>query len=383
MPAGLVADLLTVTGPEPGPDQLNDPRAEVLAGEPGIGRLRKLGWDRPARLAFAALLAAGLELPARYAPPPGASLADLRDELRAALGARSGPARSPSGISVAALRAAAARITGGTVTLLAILGPRACATDPLLPLRLARHVPQLPALAARQLQLLTAPVLPAVTRTEQGAGTLTYSPGTVGVSRTGPLTRLLPTQLALPGPLLLQQLAASQLLYRQHRAPAPPAPRPVSLILDTTPPTYGPAGETLRLAAHLIATTCGPTAASPPWSPSPTRPAPSSWPPPLTWSSCGPASPWTSPPPSCPSPWPPRPRSVSRSFSSPTTTRRRPVRSRPPHAPGHHPPASRDPAPGPASPHHHHLPPKPDPAQLARVITALLTPVSAVQHEGA
>jgi hypothetical protein len=75
------------------------------------------------------------------------------------------------------------------------------------------------------------------------------------VARSGPLTRLLPTQLALPGDLRTTRLAENQLLFRQHRAPAPPAPQPVTLILDTTPPTYGPAGTALRLAAHLITTT--------------------------------------------------------------------------------------------------------------------------------
>jgi hypothetical protein len=86
-------------------------------------------------------------------------------------------------------------------------------------------------------------------------GTLTYSPGTAGVARSGPVTRLLLTQLALPPDLLTSRLAEDQLLYRQHRAPAPPAPEPVTLILDTTPPTYGPASIVLRLAAHLITAT--------------------------------------------------------------------------------------------------------------------------------
>jgi hypothetical protein len=141
------------------------------------------------------------------------------------------------------------------IALLAILGPAACAADPLLPLRLARHAPRLPALTARELRALA----PARTRRpatgHTAAGTLTYTPGTAGVARSGPVTRLLPTQLALPAALRTTRLAENQLLFRQHRAPAPPAPQPVTLILDTTPPTYGPAGNTLRLAAHLITTT--------------------------------------------------------------------------------------------------------------------------------
>jgi hypothetical protein len=87
------------------------------------------------------------------------------------------------------------------------------------------------------------------------ADTTAWSPGAAGFARTGPLSRLLPTQLALPADLFAVRLAEDQMLYRQHRVPAPPAPWPVTMILDTTPPTFGPAGNALRLAAHLITVT--------------------------------------------------------------------------------------------------------------------------------
>jgi len=138
---------------------------------------------------------------------------------------------------------------------LQILGPAACAADPLLPVRLAHRIPHLPALTPRELRLLDSAGRPAAASRSTASGTLVYSPGTAGLTRTGPLTRLLPTQLALPRDILTMRLAENQLLYRQHRAPAPPAPEPVTIILDTTPPTFGPAGTTLRLTAHLITTT--------------------------------------------------------------------------------------------------------------------------------
>jgi WD40 repeat protein len=267
LPLGLLADLVTLTGTEDTPPHeapgavLHDARLAVLDAEPGIGRLRELvagqpRWNPDARAAFAAMLTSGLEVPAWYTPPDDADLAGLATELAAALAGAPGIPAASWQVPVAALKAATTLITAQAITLLQILGPDACAADPMLPLRLVHRVAQLPALSPRELRVLASaggqqpPSAPAVAQ-----GTLTYSPGTVGVTRSGPPTRLLPTQLALPADLRTTRLAENQLLYRQHRAPAPPTPCPVTLILDTTPPTYGPAGTTLRLAAHLITTT--------------------------------------------------------------------------------------------------------------------------------
>ena len=279
-PLGLLADLVTLTGPETfdparsggarganpadvaaEPNRrpvvraeaaLCDARLAALAVEPGLARLRSVGWEPAARVSMAALLASSLAIPEQFTPPPGVSAPTLRDALA---GAVAGPGSATGWHApLGDLRAAAAEITDRTITLLRILGPAACAADPLLPARLAHRIPELPVLTPRELRLLTsAETGVAATGRETAAGTLRYSPGTAGLARTGPLTRLLPTQLALPRDLLTIRLAENQLLYRQHRAPAPPAPEPVTIILDTSPPTYGPAGNTLRLAAHLLA----------------------------------------------------------------------------------------------------------------------------------
>lgn len=260
-PLGLLIDLIAFTSDNVSGNGLHDARLDALADEPGIRRLRELAsgdppWTSNARMAFAAMLAADLHLPDRYAPPADASPTALASALYAALASKTRAADGAWRAPVSALRAAADEIGDQAVTLLAILGPEACAADPLLPVRLARHVPHLPVLSPRELRFLTSVTTPSAPRNPAAAaGTLTYSPGTAGVARSGPLTRLLPAQLALPRDLLTTRLADNQLLYRQHRTPAPPTPQPVTLILDTTPPTYGPAGTALRLAAHLITTT--------------------------------------------------------------------------------------------------------------------------------
>ena len=270
-PLGLLTDLIILTSPDatdpgkPAPGRepgaaLCDPALAALAAEPGITRLRDLAgreprWSPAARAAFGALITSSLDVPGHYAPPAGADIAELRGPLARALSAPSAVSAQPRWRApVAGLRAAAAAITDQVITLLSILGPGACAADPLLPVRLAHRAAQLPALSPRQLRLLTAGNRNAASGTA-ATGMMTWSPGTAGLARTGPLTRLLPTQLALPRDLMTMRLAENQLLYRQHRVPAPPAPEPVTLILDTTPPTYGPAGTALRLAAHLVTLT--------------------------------------------------------------------------------------------------------------------------------
>jgi len=272
-PLGLLADLVALTAPASSPGAgLGDGRLAALGGEGGIGRLRDLvasqpGWDQAARVAFAALVVSSLGLPERYAPPEEADRASLRGALAGALTALSvAPAKAspppaadmdrPWQASIGDVRDAVTAISDQTVTLLRILGPKACGADPLLPLRLTHHTLRLPVLSERELRLLArSDSQRAVDSQATATGTLVYSPGTIGITRSGPVTRLVPSQLALPRDLLAAHLAEDQGQYREHRAPTPPAPEPVTLILDTTPPTFGPAGHTLRLAAHLIATT--------------------------------------------------------------------------------------------------------------------------------
>jgi ATP-dependent Clp protease ATP-binding subunit ClpC len=63
----------------------------------------------------------------------------------------------------------------------------------------------------------------------------------------------LPSQLALPPLALAYRRARSELLYRARQAAAPPQLRPVVLVLDVSPPAFGPVEALTRPAAHAVA----------------------------------------------------------------------------------------------------------------------------------
>jgi WD40 repeat protein len=249
-PLGLIADLVALTGS--GQAELNDGRLQALAPHPGIRRLRALGWPVLARLSFAGLLTSDVAVDASFVPPDRAAPRALRDALTAALA--NGIPRQPAAIGLAELRRAADAITDRAISLLTILGPAAAAADPTLPVRLAQHIPNMPALDGKQFRLLREANRPTAVRRRERDGGLWHAPGTAGIELRGSLTHLLPTQLALPADVLVARYLQDQLLYRRHTTRIPPVPDPVTIILDTTPPTYGPAENILRLAAHLITT---------------------------------------------------------------------------------------------------------------------------------
>ena len=248
VPLGVVADVVALTGPGGERAELNDPRLGVLAGEAGIGRLRGLGWPARARVCFAGLLGRGVRVAAGFVPPAGVLPGVLRDALAGAL-AVPGAAGS-SEVDPGELVAAAAGLSERVAGLLAIVGPGAAAADPGLVLRLADQAAGLPVLSAGQRGLLA--------RVQGGAGGGRAGhagravAGTAGVSRRGSLAQLLPAELALPDDVLMARLAEGQLLFRRHDSRLPPAPEPVTVVLDTTPPAFGVAEGLLRLAAHLM-----------------------------------------------------------------------------------------------------------------------------------
>ena len=248
LPLGLIADLVTLTGPAR-PSELNDRRLQILAEHPGIQRLRSLGWSASARLSFAGLLGQNLTPDAEYVPPERAPSDSLHAALNAAL-ANDGPVE-PASVSVDDLAATAHSVTDRTLALLTILGPATVAADPALPLRLAAHAPQLPVMTESQLRHLgdSARIVSAGRET---AGQLRHAPGTAGIGRNGNLSHMLLSQLALPTDVLAARLLQDQLLYRRNTARIPSTPGSVTLILDSTPPTYGPPETCLRLVAHLI-----------------------------------------------------------------------------------------------------------------------------------
>ncbi|GGK97328.1 hypothetical protein Sme01_35840 [Sphaerisporangium melleum] len=249
-PLGLVDDLVTLTGG--GSGRLHDERLAAFASHPGIVRLRGLSWPEAARAAFAALLAAPLGHDPVFTPPSEAT-PGLADALGRAMA--TGPARqaAPAHTDLDGLNRAANAITAQTVTLLSLIGPERSADDPMLALRMGHHAPALPPLSERRLRLLAAHAhLPQRRARRSDGGTPRHTPGTAGIVRHGRPTHLLHTDLALPVDLFNLRALQSQLLYRRHTTPQPPVPRPLTLVLDTTPPTFGPVEQTLRLVGHAL-----------------------------------------------------------------------------------------------------------------------------------
>ena len=350
---------------------LQDGRLGELAGHPGIGRLRGLGSAGP--------LAGGVRGPAGRGPDARAGLRAAAGRQRRGAGARAGRgagrgrAGPPAGADLGELAAAAA-VTDRTIALLTILGPAAASADPALPLRLAHHAPRLPALPARQLRLLAEAARPGTAARPASAGGQRHAPGTAGIGRHGSLTQLLPTQLALPADLLTARYLQNHLLYRRHTARIPPAPEPVTLILDTTPPTYGPAENILRLAAHLITTLLWESGQHPVLI-TLARPQAAT---PLT-TRAHLAQLWTTRTLDPPAP------ALHTALDTARATGRHTVLLTHHHTPAqHYPPTpahrlltthhpAEPPPPPPTRPGHYHLPPDPTPAQLTHTIHALTT----------
>jgi WD40 repeat protein len=371
LPFGLLADLVTLTGPAGMAAPLCDPRLRALATDPGVLTLGGLGWPAPARVALAALLAAPLTFDPCFVPPPGSGPAGQHAAIIEALRSLAAP---PAAVVVDhdALWAAAAQVSPRTVTLLEIIGPEAVALDPLLPLRLIRYASGLPELTPAQHTLLTASGVPPP-RPRSNAASPARVPGSVGITRAGQLPSVLLTEYALPREVFTVRYAANQLLHRHHPATATPPARPITLILDTTPPTYGGPEALLRLTAHLITQTLWTSGQHPLL---------------ITLSHPGAAQELTGPN-HLLTVWTSRtlyPPDLATALHTATTTATHPTLTLTTHHGGAlHPGATADhqlltthhaghpPRHLPANPHHHHLPPSPSPAQLTATITAILS----------
>jgi hypothetical protein len=213
----------------------------------------------------AGLLLDGVPADGRFAAPDvpaGALYGALREAL-------AGPAGRPGGgppgggggggggegWPVAALLAACGRVGDQTVTLLRLLGPDAVAADPALPLRMRHHEAALPAVDPRALTRLADIPRRARAGLDARAVSTRAAPVTVGVRRGGKPANLLRSQFALPNDLFAIRLATSDLLYRLYEGNPEPVLEPMAVVLDTTPPTFGPVEGALRLTAHTLAAT--------------------------------------------------------------------------------------------------------------------------------
>lgn len=250
-PLGLLEDILTLTATTRA-GGLHDERLGALREHAGVRRLRELDWPARARVALAGLLLVDADCGEAWVPPEGTGPAQWHAAFTAVSPVVPGAERQP-GPEVDALTAAADRIGERTVGMLTVLGPEVAAADPGLILRLIGRESDLPLLDAQGLKLLAAASLEQ-SKVTTHVGVATHVPGAIGVSRHGLPDQLLQTQLALPSEVLTLRRLTQELLYRQHSAFVPPRPQPVTLVLDTTPPTFGGVEGLLRLVGHLITT---------------------------------------------------------------------------------------------------------------------------------
>ncbi|TQS46767.1 hypothetical protein FL583_00350 [Cryptosporangium phraense] len=240
-PLSWIDQLITATGPD-GDD------------DPGIRRLRQLRWPPAARVGLAALLLADRLGAPRFRPPDGSTPGGQLAHLLAAL-ASDPDSRSALPLPPDDVHAAADRLDGRLITLLRILGPDAVAADPLLPLRLRDGARAMPDVDPGLLGLVGAVSPREEAVRPASANAVGGRPDAGGVGRRGPLTRLLPSQLALPADVLDLRAQRGELLFRQQPVESERPPEPVTLILDTSPSTFGPVENALRTVAHLIVVT--------------------------------------------------------------------------------------------------------------------------------
>ena len=243
-PLSLLRDLLRLTG-----RREVEGDAQALSTHPGVRRLRELHWPESARLGLSALLLQGVPLEG-WEPPAGLAPERLTEQMALALRGEEIEPEAP-GVPVAALERAADAIDDRFVLLLETLGPEAVAQDPSLPLRLRSRLPQLPALTSARRRLLGLRLDLSNSGLAQG---LSAGAERAGVTTRGDLRSLLPSQFGLPAEIFRARSMRGDLLFRDRIGREPPRLRPAVLVLDVSPPTFGPVEAITRAAAHIIAT---------------------------------------------------------------------------------------------------------------------------------
>ncbi|MCP4654561.1 MAG: WD40 repeat domain-containing protein, partial [bacterium] len=219
---------------------VDDATIEPLTSHPGIRELAALRWPEASRPGLVALLLKDVPRHDEWKPPPDATPTKLRDALAEAL---TGETRTPDAptLPVAALLRGADAIDERLLTLLELVGPDAVAADPALPLNLLPQVSKLPAMSAPQRRLLGLRL-----RLDEGGPAQGYGPGIdrTGISLRGELRSVLPSQLALPEHVFRARYVRGDLLYRARTGQEPPLLRPTVIVLDVSPPVFGPIERT-------------------------------------------------------------------------------------------------------------------------------------------
>jgi WD40 repeat protein len=238
----LLADLLCLLlGRDAGP-------LAQFSRHPGVALLRGLRWPQAAVVGLAVLVAAGLPSDDEPRPPDDAG----PDEIRAAVEqSLAGALRfSPYDPPATALLRSLDQIDDSVLVLATLLGPDAVAAAPDLLARVRSQSFGGWSLAPRQQRLLGLRSLLRADGSSQGHG---IGDTRAGVARHGELPSLLPSQLALPRPVLGVKLSRDELLFRTRQGDLVVRAQPVVLILDDTPAAFGAVGVTLRIVANLLA----------------------------------------------------------------------------------------------------------------------------------
>jgi WD40 repeat protein len=250
-PLSLVRDLLTLTGG----GNIKGPLAKLVSDYRGLKALADLKWPTEARIGLIALLLHQLP-PSKWKPPPDSPPTKVRDALITALKGKPIEPVAPAP-PISLMTDAAKKIDNRLLSMITMLGPEAVAVDPGLPLRMLPRVKYLPALNFSQRRLLGVRVSFAGV-SGQAIGTAPGADrGQVGGIEMGRVRTdwgaLLPSQLALPKDLQSYRYLRGELLFRARQIAEPPRLRPTVLLLDVSPPTFGPVEAITRLAAYTLA----------------------------------------------------------------------------------------------------------------------------------
>ncbi len=242
-PLSLLQTLLALTA-----GQASSPEAQRIARHPGMGALAALRWPPRARIALVLLLLRDYD-DASFAPPENAAAAKIRWALVDALTGMACEPEAPP-LPVASLERALDGVDDRLLALLGSLGPEACADDPTLPLVMLGRLAELAPRIALDRRLLALRV-PAQSLGAAEAKGPWLEPS--GFSSSGHLLHLVPSQWALPEDIRHYRGLAGGLLYRARFGREPPRLRPLVLVLDVSPSSFGPVEAMLRQAAHALA----------------------------------------------------------------------------------------------------------------------------------
>jgi hypothetical protein len=214
-------------------------------------------WPKATHPALAAVILHGAPLPG-WQPPPDASGTEVTEALSDAL--HGDPVEpDPAGAPLTWLAKSCQRLDPRLLDLLEMIGPLTLAFDPGLALRLLPKIENMPPLADRQRALLGVRSrvqgrAGCATGVAAGADRLVAGGVEMG-SFDAHRWHLLPTQLALPEIMFRARHVRGELLFRPREAAEPPRQRPLVILLDVSPPVFGPVEATTRLAAHTAART--------------------------------------------------------------------------------------------------------------------------------